>query len=64
MITQRDEEDKEPEWAMKVLIIGVEEVVRIAHDLYRLGYDICVYGLRKTRVTPRSLPTGIRCWGR
>ena len=27
---------KNREWAMKVLII-----VRIAHDLYRLGYDIC-----------------------
>ena len=30
------------EWAMKVLIIGAGgKAVRIAHDLYRLGYDIC-----------------------
>lgn len=30
------------EWAMKVLVIGAgEKAVRIARDLYRLGYDIC-----------------------
>ena len=33
---------KNLEWAMKVLIIGAGgKAVRIAHDLYRLGYDIC-----------------------
>ena len=33
---------KSREWAMKVLIIGAGgKAVRIAHDLYRLGYDIC-----------------------
>ena len=33
---------KTREWAMKVLIIGAGgKAVRIAHDLYRLGYDIC-----------------------
>ena len=33
---------KNREWALKVLIIGAGgKAVRIAHDLYRLGYDIC-----------------------
>ena len=33
---------KNREWAMKVLIIGAGgKAVRIAHDLYRLGNDIC-----------------------
>ena len=33
---------KNREWAMKVLISGAGgKAVRIAHDLYRLGYDIC-----------------------
>ena len=33
---------KNREWAMKVLIIGAGgKAVRIAYDLYRLGYDIC-----------------------
>ena len=33
---------KNREWAMKVLIIGAGgKAVRIAHDLYRLGYAIC-----------------------
>ena len=33
---------KNREWAMKVLIIGAGgKAVRISHDLYRLGYDIC-----------------------
>lgn len=33
---------KNREWAMKLLIIGAGgKAVRIAHDLYRLGYDIC-----------------------
>ena len=33
---------KNREWAMKVLIIGAGgKAGRIAHDLYRLGYDIC-----------------------
>ena len=33
---------KNREWAMKVQIIGAGgKAVRIAHDLYRLGYDIC-----------------------
>ena len=33
---------KNREWAMKVLSIGAGgKAVRIAHDLYRLGYDIC-----------------------
>ena len=33
---------KNREWAMKVLNIGAGgKAVRIAHDLYRLGYDIC-----------------------
>ena len=33
---------KNREWTMKVLIIGAGgKAVRIAHDLYRLGYDIC-----------------------
>ena len=33
---------KNREWAMKVLIIGAGgKAVRIAHDLYRLGYDLC-----------------------
>ena len=33
---------KNRKWAMKVLIIGAGgKAVRIAHDLYRLGYDIC-----------------------
>ncbi|WP_308596445.1 sugar transferase [uncultured Parabacteroides sp.] len=33
---------KNREWAMNVLIVGAgEKAVRIAHDLYRLGYDIC-----------------------
>lgn len=33
---------KNREWAMKVLIIGAGgKAVRIAHDLYRLGCDIC-----------------------
>ena len=33
---------KNREWAVKVLIIGAGgKAVRIAHDLYRLGYDIC-----------------------
>ena len=33
---------KNREWVMKVLIIGAGgKAVRIAHDLYRLGYDIC-----------------------
>ena len=33
---------KNREWAMKVLIIGAGgKAVRIAHDLSRLGYDIC-----------------------
>ena len=33
---------KNREWAMKVLIIGAGgKAVRIAHDVYRLGYDIC-----------------------
>ncbi len=33
---------KNREWAMNVLIIGAGgKAVRIAHDLYRLGYDIC-----------------------
>ena len=33
---------KNREWAMSVLIIGAgEKAVRIAHDLYCLGYDIC-----------------------
>ena len=33
---------KNREWAMKVLIIGAGgKAFRIAHDLYRLGYDIC-----------------------
>ena len=33
---------KNREWAMKVLIIGAGgKAVRIVHDLYRLGYDIC-----------------------
>ena len=33
---------KNREWAMNVLIVGAgEKAIRIAHDLYRLGYDIC-----------------------
>ena len=33
---------KNREWAMKVLIIGAGgKAVRSAHELYRLGYDIC-----------------------
>ncbi len=33
---------KNREWAMNVLIVGAgEKAVRIARDLYRLGYDIC-----------------------
>ena len=33
---------KNREWGMEVLIIGAGgKAVRIAHDLYRLGYDIC-----------------------
>ena len=33
---------KNREWAMNVLIVGAGgKAVRIAHDLYRLGYDIC-----------------------
>ena len=33
---------KNRDWAMKVMIIGAGgKAVRIAHDLYRLGYDIC-----------------------
>ena len=42
-ITQRGmRKIKNREWAMKVLIIGAGgKAVRIAHDLYRLGYDIC-----------------------
>ena len=43
LITQRGmRKIKNREWAMKVLIIGAGgKAVRIAHDLYRLGYDIC-----------------------
>ena len=43
MITQSGmRKIKNREWAMKVLIIGAGgKAVRIAHDLYRLGYDIC-----------------------
>ena len=43
LITQsRMRKIKNREWAMKVLIIGAGgKAVRIAHDLYRLGYDIC-----------------------
>lgn len=43
LITQSEmRKIKNREWAMKVLIIGAGgKAVRIAHDLYRLGYDIC-----------------------
>ena len=43
---------KNREWAMKVLIIGAGgKAVRIAHDLYRLGYDICGF-VSEDEMTP------------
>ena len=48
---------------MKVLIIGAGgKAVRIAHDLYRLGYDICGFVSEDERTPVKA--TGIRCWGR
>ena len=46
---------KNREWAMKVLIIGAGgKAVRIAHDLYRLGYDICGFVLEDERTPVKA----------
>ena len=46
---------KNREWAMNVLIVGAgEKAVRIAHDLYRLGYDICGFVSEDERIPVKS----------
>lgn len=46
---------KNREWAMKVLIIGAGgKAVRIAHDLYRLGYDICGFVSEDERTSVKA----------
>ena len=46
---------KNREWAMKVLIIGAGgKAVRIAHDLYRLGYDICGFVSEDERIPVKA----------
>lgn len=43
------------EWAMNVLIIGAGgKAVRIAHDLYRLGYDICGFVSEDERTSVKA----------
>ena len=46
---------KNREWAMNVLIVGAgEKAVRIAHDLYRLGYDICGFVSEDERIAVKA----------
>ena len=46
---------KNREWAMNVLIVGAgEKAVRIAHDLYRLGYDICLFVSEDERIPVKA----------
>ena len=46
---------KNREWAMNVLIIGAGgKAVRIAHDLYRLGYDICGFVSEDERIPVKA----------
>ena len=46
---------KNREWAMNVLIVGAgEKAVRIAHDLYRLGYDICGFVSEDERIPAKA----------
>ena len=46
---------KNREWAMNVLIVGAgEKAVRIAHDLYRLGYDICGFVSEDERIPVKA----------
>lgn len=46
---------KNREWTMNVLIVGAgEKAVRIAHDLYRLGYDICGFVSEDERIPVKA----------
>ena len=46
---------KNREWAMNVLIVGAGgKAVRIAHDLYRLGYDICGFVSEDERIPVKA----------
>ena len=46
---------KNREWAMNVLIVGAgEKAVRIAHALYRLGYDICGFVSEDERIPVKA----------
>ena len=46
---------KNREWAMNVLIVGAgEKAVRIAHDLNRLGYDICGFVSEDERIPVKA----------
>ena len=46
---------KNREWAMNVRIVGAgEKAVRIAHDLYRLGYDICGFVSEDERIPVKA----------
>ena len=46
---------KNREWAMNVLIVGAgEKAIRIAHDLYRLGYDICGFVSEDERIPVKA----------
>ncbi|MBS6226072.1 sugar transferase [Parabacteroides johnsonii] len=46
---------KNREWGMNVLIVGAgEKAVRIAHDLYRLGYDICGFVSEDERIPVKA----------
>ena len=46
---------KNREWAMNVLIVGAgEKAVRIAHDLYRLGYDLCGFVSEDERIPVKA----------
>lgn len=43
------------EWAVNVLVIGVgEKAVRIAGDLYRLGYEICGFVAEDGKTPPKA----------
>ena len=46
---------KNREWAMNVLIVGAgEKAIRIAHDLYRLGYEICGFVSEDERIPVKA----------
>lgn len=48
---------KNREWAINVLIIGAgEKAIRIARDLYRMGYEICGFVSENEDIQPKAHP--------